>query len=78
MNSIFALQNQVCCTRDVSFLNSFESVLINKIVWKLMLFWKKIQIFSIPHLCFFLKRNERSVVNMTGLDNWAGYTNRPN
>ena len=29
-------------TRDVSFLNCFENVLTNKIVWKLMLFWKKI------------------------------------
>ena len=41
MDSILALQNRVYCTRDVSFLNSFENVLINKIVWKLMLFWKK-------------------------------------
>ena len=33
--------NRVYYTRDVSFLNSFENVLPKKIVWKLMLFWKK-------------------------------------
>ena len=36
-----AHQNRVYCTRDASFLNSFENVLTNKIVWKLMLFGKK-------------------------------------
>ena len=41
MDSILALQNRVFCTRDVSFLNSFENVLTNKIVWNVMLFWEK-------------------------------------
>ena len=36
-----AFQNRVYCTRDVSFLNSFENMLTNKIIWKSMLFWKK-------------------------------------
>lgn len=34
-------QNRVYYTWDISFLNSFGNVLINKIVWKLILFWKK-------------------------------------
>ena len=34
-----AYQNQVYYTRDVSFLNSFENMLTNEIVWKLVLFW---------------------------------------
>ena len=55
MNSIFALQNQVCCTRDVSFLNSFESMLINKIIWKLMLFWKKNSNILYPSFVFVSK-----------------------
>ena len=33
-----SLQNRVSCTRVVSFLNSFENVLPNKIVCKLVLF----------------------------------------
>ena len=36
-----AFQNQVYCTRDVSFLNNFENVLTNKIVCKSELFCKK-------------------------------------
>ena len=36
-----AHKNQVYCTRDVSFLNSFENVLLNEIVLKLVLFLKK-------------------------------------
>ena len=35
-----AYQNRVYCTRDVSFLNSFENMLTNEIFWKLVLFWK--------------------------------------
>ena len=59
IDSISAPQNQAFCTRDVSFLNSFENVsflnsfenvLTNKIVWKLMLFWKKI---PLSHLSLF-------------------------
>ena len=33
-----SLQNRVSCTQVVSFLNSFENVLTNKIVCKLVLF----------------------------------------
>ena len=33
-----SLQNQVSCIQDVSFLNSFENMLTNKIVCKLVLF----------------------------------------
>ena len=36
-----AQQNRVPYTRDVILLNSFENVLTNKIVWVLVLFWKK-------------------------------------
>ena len=32
---------RVSNTRDISFLNSLETMLTNKIVWKLVLFWKK-------------------------------------
>ena len=39
-------RNQVYCTWDISFLNSFKNMLTNKIVWKSVLFWKKIQSFS--------------------------------
>ena len=35
-----AIQNQVYRTQDISFLNSFENVLTNKIIWVLVLFWK--------------------------------------
>ena len=42
MDSSLAFQNQVYYIQDVSFLNSFENILINKIVWKSIL--KKIKI----------------------------------
>ena len=41
MDSSLAFQNQVYYTQDVSFLNSFENMLINEIVWKSVL--KKIK-----------------------------------
>ena len=37
-----AYQNRVYITRDVSFLNSFKNALTNEIVWKFVLFKKKI------------------------------------
>ena len=35
-------QNRFSHTQDVGLLNSFENVLTNKIICKLVLFWKKI------------------------------------
>ena len=40
-NSICIVQNRVYCTQDISFLNSFENVLTNEIVWKFVLFWRR-------------------------------------
>ena len=48
-----AYQNQVYYTRDVSFLNSFENMLTNEIVWKLVLFWEKKKKKK-PHLPLFV------------------------
>ena len=41
MDSSLAFQNQVYYTQDVSFLNNFENMLTNEIVWKSVL--KKIK-----------------------------------
>ena len=51
-----AFQNRVYCTRDVSFLNCFENVLINEIVWKSVLFWRKKT--HLRHFFFFLITNK--------------------
>ena len=41
MDSSLAFQNRVYYTQDESFLNNFENMLTNEIVWKSVLFWKK-------------------------------------
>ena len=41
MDSSLAFQNRAYYTWNVKFLNSFENVLTNEIVWKSMLFWGK-------------------------------------
>ena len=41
MDSSLVFQNRVYHTRDVSFLNSFENVQTNEIIWKSVLFKKK-------------------------------------
>ena len=45
MDSSLAFQNRVYYTQEVSFLNSFENMLTNEIVWKSVLFWKKKTLF---------------------------------
>ena len=48
-----AQQNRVPHTRNVSLLNSFENMLTNKIVWVLVLFWRKKNPGSLCHSIFF-------------------------
>ena len=53
LDSSLAFQNGVYYTRDVSFLNSFENVLTNEIIWKSMLFGgkKKTPLTMLEALC---------------------------